>query len=559
MSKLAWAGLVLTGVLVASGCSDDKNALAEDMNDKTEAPATPQRALRITQAGRYQVSPFAFDAGAAEIVAYDPRLMRLYVVNSSARTVDVLDIADPDAITRIGQIDASAEGASANSVAVSGTTVAVAIEAETKTAPGKVVFYNASDFTKLGEATVGALPDMVTFTPNGRRVLVANEGEPADDYATDPEGSISVIDVSRGFQMPDVRSADFSAYNDQIEALRERGVRIFGPRASVAQDLELEYIAVADDGETAYVSLQENNAIATVDIENARVTAIHALGEKDFSLAGQGIDPSNSDGLDIRKVPVFGLYQPDTIAVFTDDDMRYLLTANEGDARDYDGFSEEADAKDVTLDSQVFPNAAALQEDSALGDLKITTTLGDADDDGDYEALYAYGARSFSIRRAADAALIYDSADDFEQITGQRYGDGFNADNTSNDGDDRSDNKGPEPEALATGVIDGRRYAFIGLERMSGFMAYDITAVDAPEFVTYINNRDLDVDPESGRAGDLGPESIVFISADDSPIDDQPLLAVGNEVSGSTTLYRLHLIPANDDNDSMHNGMADDG
>lgn len=558
MSKLAWAGLVLAGFLVVSGCSDDKNAVVKDTGDNTEAPETPQTALKITQAGRYQVSPFAFDEGAAEIVTYDPRLMRLYVVNSSARTVDVLDITDPDAITRIGQIDATAEGASANSVAVSDTTVAVAIEAETKTDPGAVVFYNASDFTKLGEATVGALPDMVTFTPDGQRVLVANEGEPSDDYATDPEGSVSVIDVSRGFQMPDVQTAGFSAYNDQVDALRERGVRIFGPGASVAQDLEPEYIAVADDGETAYVSLQENNAVAIVDIENAGITTINALGEKDFSQDGQGIDPSNNDGLHIRKVPVFGLYQPDTIAVFTDGDTRYLLTANEGDARDYDGFSEEADVKDVALDPQVFPNAAALQEDSALGDLKITTTLGDTDDDGDYEALYAYGARSFSIRRAADAGLVYDSADDFEQITGQRYGDGFNADNTGNDGDDRSDNKGPEPEALATGVIDGRRYAFIGLERMSGFMVYDITAVEAPSFVTYINNRDLDVDPESGQAGDLGPESIVFISADDSPIDDQPLLAVGNEVSGSTTLYRLNLIAANDDNDSMQNGMAED-
>ncbi len=546
-NRLFWTGLLLAGVLVASGCSDDKNAAVEAVSDNTEAPATPDNELRITQAGRYQVSPFAFDQGAAEIVAYDPRLMRLYVVNSSARTVDVLDIADPDAIARIGQIDASAEGASANSVAVSGTTVAVAIEAETTTDPGKVVFYNASDFTKLGQATVGALPDMVTFTPDGQRVLVANEGEPSGDYATDPEGSVSVIDVSSGFQMPDVQTADFRAYDDQADALRERGGRLFGPRARVAQDLEPEYIAVADDARTAYVSLQENNAIATVDIETARVSAIHALGEKDFSQAGQGIDPSNSDGLDIRGVPVSGLYQPDTIAVFTDGDTRYLLTANEGDARDYDGFSEEADVKDVTLDPQVFPNAEALQEDSALGDLKITTTLGDADRDGDYESLHAFGARSFSIRRAADAGLVFDSADDFERITGQRYGDGFNADNTGNDGDDRSDNKGPEPEALATGVVEGRRYAFIGLERMSGFMVYDLSDVDTPVFVAYINNRDLSVAPESGQAGDLGPESIVFIDAEDSPIDDQPLLAVGNEVSGSTTLYRLRHAAADPD------------
>ena len=548
MDKMKWAGTALAGlVLLAAGCSSDDNVTPSAPADSMADEARPGATLSITRAGRYQVSPFAFDKGAAEILAYDARLSRLYVVNSSARTVDVLDIADPDNVTRIGQIDAIVEGASANSVAVSGTTVAVAIQADNKTAPGKVVFYNASDFSKLGEATVGALPDMVTFTPDGRHVLVANEGEPSDDYQTDPEGSVSVIDVSRGFQVPPVRTAGFTGYNDRAAALRARGVRIFGPNASVAQDLEPEYIAVADDSTTAYVSLQENNAIATLDVAAARMTEINPLGVKDFNRPGQGIDPSNSDGRNIRPVPVFGLYQPDTIAVFTANDTRYLLTANEGDSRDYDGFSEEADVKDIDLDPSAFPSAAALQQDSALGDLKITTTLGhtdnNTDEDDDYDALYAYGARSFSIRRANDARLIYDSGDDFEQVTGQRYGDGFNADNTSNDGDDRSDNKGPEPEALATGVIHGQRFVFIGLERMSGFMVYDISDIDAPRFVTYINNRDLGIDPASGRAGDLGPESIVFIGADDSPANDQALLAVGNEVSGSTTLYRLTLDP----------------
>lgn len=233
------------------------------------------------------------------------------------------------------------------------------------------------------------------------------------------------------------------------------------------------------------------------------------------------------------------MYQPDTIDVFEQNGTRYILAANEGDSRDYDGFSEEADVSDVTLDPTSFPNADSLQDDSALGDLKITTTLGDTDADGDYDKLYAYGARSFSIRRADDASLIYDSGDAFEQITGKRYGDGFNADNTSNDGDDRSDNKGPEPEALATGVLNGRRYAFIGFERIDGFSVYDISDAGEPQFIQYVNNRDLTVDPESGDTGDLAPESIVFISADESPSGKQALLAVGNEVSGSTTLYRL--------------------
>ncbi|MES1925102.1 choice-of-anchor I family protein [Salinisphaera sp. T31B1] len=550
-----WSACVAATVLcvVVAGCSDSDDRVAAGPGQADDIDGSPAAVtLAIRQAGRYQVDPFAFDAGAAEIVAHDARLNRLFVVNSSARTVDVLDISDVDNILKIGEIDATAEGASANSVAVAGTTVAVAIENADAQAPGHVVFYNSSDLSRLGEATVGALPDMVTFTPDGQRVLVANEGEPDDDYSRDPDGSISVIDVSGGFQTPSVTTIGFQAFNDRADALRAQGVRIFGPGASVAQDLEPEYIAVADDSTTAYVSLQENNAVAVIDLASSSVTAINPLGYKDHSVAGQGIDPSNEDGFNIRSVPVFGMYQPDTIAVFEADGTRYLLTANEGDARDYDGFSEEADVKDLALDPVSFGDAEALQADAALGDLKVTRMLGasgreSADGVEFYDGLYAFGARSFSIRRADSGALVYDSGDDFERITGARYGDGFNADNTDNDGDDRSDNKGPEPEALAYGRVGSRSYAFIGFERMSGFVVYNITEPAEPSFVAYINNRDLTIEPGSGDAGDLGPESIVFIDAEDSPDRAGALLAVGNEVSGSTTLYRLETVPATGD------------
>ena len=543
------AGLAVVGL---SGCTGDDNSSVETTQDE---PATT---LSVTQVGRYQVQASAgesflddiFDEGAAEIVTYDATSQRLYVVNSNAKTVDVLAIDSSGSLMRMGQIDATAEGDSANSVAVYEGTVAVAIEADDTQAPGKVVFYSGTGLEKLGEATVGALPDMVTFTPDGSRVLVANEGEPDDDYENDPEGSISVVDVTGGFNAPTVTTLGFEVFNDQADALRAKGVRIFGPNATAAQDFEPEYIAVAADGQHAYASLQENNAIAVIDLAAMQITDVLPLGYKDHSVAGQGIDPSNEDGLNIRTVPVMGMYQPDTIAAFEDGGTTYLLTANEGDSRDYDGFSEEADVKDLSLDPDAFANAAALQEDAQLGDLKVTTTLGrtgETDGEGEpiYDALYAFGARSFSIRRADTAELVYDSGDDFERITGKRYGDEFNNDNNENDGDSRSDNKGPEPEAIAYGVIDGRRYAFIGLERMGGFFVYDITDVDAPEYASYTNARDVsvDMDTENGAlmAGDLGPESIVFIDAEQSPVPGVPLLAVGNEVSGSTTLYRLDL------------------
>ncbi|ROO23919.1 choice-of-anchor I family protein [Salinisphaera orenii] len=534
------AGALVLAVCGLAACSDDDddNDVAPDDGDAAAAE------LSVTPAGRYQVDPFVFDEGAAEIVSYDAEQRRLYVVNSNARTVDVLDVSDPDNPMKIAAIDASAEGDSANSVAVAEGVVAVAIEADDAQANGKAVFYSSTDYSKLGEAEVGALPDMLTFTPDGSRVLVANEGEPSDDYDNDPEGSISVIDLGGGYQMPPVTTLDFRGFNDDAEALREAGVRIFGPGATPAQDFEPEYIAVSADGTRAWASLQENNAIAVIDLEALAITDVRPLGFKDHSVAGQGIDPSNSDGFDVRTVPVLGMYQPDTIAAFEQDGERYLLTANEGDARDYDAFSEEVDVKDLALDPDAFPDAEALQADEALGDLKVTSTLGatgveTAEGEPVYDTLYAYGARSFSIRRADSAELVYDSGDDFERITGERYGDAYNNDNTENDGDSRSDNKGPEPEAIAYGEIDNRAYAFIGLERMGGFLVYDISDVTAPAFVTYVNNRDLDADPEAGSAGDLGPESIVFIAAADSPEPGTPMLAVGNEISGSTTLYRL--------------------
>lgn len=201
---------------------------------------------------------------------------------------------------------------------------------------------------------------MVTFTSDGSHLLVANEGEP-NSYnqpdSVDPEGSISVIAVSglnptSSSLTRSVSTADFKSYNAQDAQLRNAGVRIFGPNASVAQDLEPEYITVSADSKTAYVTLQENNAIAIVDIASKTVTAIKPLGFKDHSLAGMGMDVSDEDGgtntnsgspaIKIGPVPVKGMYLPDAIASYTVGGQTYLITANEGDARaDWPGFNEE--------------------------------------------------------------------------------------------------------------------------------------------------------------------------------------------------------------------------
>lgn len=494
----------------------------------------PQVALGVL--GTYATG--IYDESAAEVVAHDPGTQRLFVVNGADETVDVLDAADPTAPVFLGVLELTG---APTSVAVSDGVVAVAVPADPESEPGSVAFFAAGSLAPLSVVEVGALPDMLTFTPDGEAVLVANEGQPAEDYSVDPEGSVSIVDVSggaEGLTQADVRTAGFGAYAPQD---LPEGVRIFGPETAttVAQNLEPEYIAVSRDSGTAWVALQENNALAVVDAAGAEVTEILALGTKDHALAGNGFDASDDDGvIDIRPHPVQGLYQPDAIAAYEVRGRTYLVTANEGDARAYEAFEEEARVADLVLDPTAFPDAAALQADTDLGRLTVTTTEGDPDGDGDYDALYSFGARSFSIVRE-DGEVVFDSGDALEQLTAEVLPDDFNADNEGNDTfDNRSDNKGPEPEGVALGRIGRRTYAFLALERVGGIAVYDVTRPRRPAFVDYLNNRDFAGDPEAGTAGDLGPEGVRFIPAGDSPTG-APLLAVANEVSGTTTLYTV--------------------
>lgn len=524
----------------------------------------------LTPIGRYSAG--AYNQSAAEIVAYDKHTQRLFVVNAQSARVDVLDISDPTTPTKLGEIDpAAADGAnfsggSANSVAVMNGIMAVAIEASPKTDNGIVAFYDARTLAFINSVGVGALPDMLTFTPDGSKVLVANEGEPNDAYDIDPEGSVSIIDISNGVADATVQHATFTAFNAQEATLKSAGVRIYGPGASVAQDLEPEYIAVSGDSTTAWVTLQENNAVAILDIASATFTDIKPLGWKDHSVVGNGLDPSDEDSIasgnsgapniQITTRPVRGMYQPDTIAAYIHNDQTYLVTANEGDARDYAGFSEEVRirAHCGTLDPQVFADAADLVTDAQLGRLRITSTpnggYNSKNGSNECEVLYSYGARSFTIWNA-DITLAYDSGDDFEQTTAALYPANFNASNTNNDLDSRSASKGPEPEGVAIGEVEGATYAFIGLERVGGVMVYDITDPAAVSYVAYANNRDFTIvpgtPPDAGTAstvpggsdaGDLGPEGLTFISAAASP-NGYPLLVVGNEISGTTTVFRV--------------------
>jgi hypothetical protein len=498
------------------------------------APAWAQE-LKFEKLSTYLTG--VFDRAAAEIVAYDKDTQRLFVVNGGAKGIDVLDASRPQSLSRASQILIPENyGSSPNSVAIRNGVIAVAVESDPKTDPGFAVFFDVQG-KLLGGVRVGAQPDMITFSPDGRKVLTANEGEPSDNYSVDPEGSVSIIYVSAGFsqlKQSTVRTATFTQFNTLTLA---PSIRVYSPGATAAQDFEPEYIAVSDDSKTAYVTIQEANAIAVIDLDTARVTRLMPLGFKDHSKAGAGLDASDRDNkIDIRNWPVLGLYQPDAIASFESGGKRYLVTANEGDTRGWTGFNEEARISTLNLDPTAFPNAAELKRDQNLGRLTVSKGTGDTDGDGDFDQLHVFGGRSFSIW-SEDGQLVFDSGDQIEKLMAERFPRYFNSDGGGGL-DTRSDNKGPEPEGLALATLRGRRYLFLGLERMSGVMVYDLTDPLKPVFVDYVHHRIFEGSPQAGSGGDHGPEGFIVIPADTDSESD-PMLAVANEVSGSTTLYRI--------------------
>lgn len=511
--------------------------------------AASPHAVSISPLGSYQTG--LFEQSAAEIVAHDAATQRLFVVNAASGMIDVLDVRNPAAPAFLFNV---ALGGTVNSVAAHKGLIAAAVENPVKTAPGRVVFLTAEGRT-LTDVEVGALPDMLTFTPDGTRVLVANEGEPDDTYTIDPEGSVSIIDLPAEISQlgpQHVRTARFTRFND---GTLDPAIRVFGPQGTVAQNLEPEYITVAKDGRTAWVALQEANAVAILDIAAGEFSAIQPLGFKDQMLPGNELDVSDRDGVRIGNWPVLGMFQPDAIASYEYRGRSFIITANEGDSRDWAGYSEVSRLRALSgsvplcADSPRLKTFLAdnpfgitslsqLRDNANLGRLNVTTATGRRADGSCYEDIYAFGARSFSIW-TADMKPVFDSGAAFERHIASVNPARFNANHTANDADARSDDKGPEPEALAVAKLFGRTYAFIGLERVGGVMIYDITNPYAPGFVQYFNYRDFTAAPGTAAALDLGPEGIHVIEAKNSPIPGVPLLVVANEVSGTTTLFRI--------------------
>lgn len=545
---------------------------------------------RMSQVGRYSSGgTVAAPSLVAEIVAYHAASKSLFV------TVDTA--AEPSSFARIDlsalpntalansttstnltaaprvNVAASVNGAGftaggVQSLDVSGNLLAIAVQSSPKTSLGVIAFYTLDSVgtaTFLKKVTVGSLPDGVAFSPDGKYLVVANEGELSNTFMTDgidPEGSISIIPITNGVPADTAITLGFGDFNVGGSRRSElpAGVRIGRPGATVAQDLEPEFVSISADSKTAFVTLQENNAVAVVDLANARISKIFALGYKDYSTKNRiaasdryagttsAAYSSPTQPAQLKNYPnLFGVYMPDGIATVTLNGKTYFLTANEGDDRgDFQTGSaaETARFSDLvaSLDPTAFPAATveALKTAQELGRLTLMAKdangkFGDTDGDGDYDRLYVLGGRSFSIWDAETGQQVFDSGDDVERIVYNNAADDtaksaalLKADQLLN----RLDNKGPEPESVVVGQIGSDTYAFIGLERASGILMYQITNPLKPKFVQYIRNTTDLTD------GDISPEGMKFIPAAQSP-NGAALLVVGHEVSGSVAVYQI--------------------
>ena len=505
------------------------------IQDEDRAVIAPAKNIELNHIASFDPNPTA--GSTTEIVVHDAKSQRLFMTSAIQDRMDIADFSDPKNIKLIKSIDMTPYGG-ITSVAVKNDVVAVASPNANEQLDGQVVFFSTNgDY--ISKVTVGALPDMITFTPDGKKVLTANEGQPSLDYTVDPEGSVSIIDISAGvaaLTQAQVKTIDFKSWNAMEADLKTKGVRKLYAKSTLSQDFEPEYITVAADNSKAWVTLQENNAIAELDLSNSTVKDIWAMGTKDMNAKGNGYDASDVSGsVLLANWPVQSFYIPDGMANYTVNNKTYLITANEGDEKEYTPLNERTTVSAVTLDATKFPQGDMLKETHALGRFRISNIQGDTDGDGDYDALYSVGSRSFSIWDPTNKSLVWDAGDQLEWITSKHPAVGriFNADNEGIALKGRSRAKGPEPEGVTVAEINGRSFAFVALERTGGVMVYDVTNPTAPVFEDYQNTRS-----NTALTGDLGPEGIQYISNANSPTG-KPYVIVANEISGTVAVFEV--------------------
>jgi 2',3'-cyclic-nucleotide 2'-phosphodiesterase (5'-nucleotidase family) len=496
---------------------------------------------------RYSAGLYDAEGGVTEIVAYSQFSQTAYVVNGRAGLISGLDLsaARVGSLANIGgaNIDVRAlvekDGfvyGDVTSIAVSpdGTTLAAAIQHAGYDQRGRAVAFTVNSDGSLkiaGSFETGVQPDMIVFADNDT-ILTADEGEPRMGYdgAVDPRGSITVIRLSAG----SAQIADFTSYDAKRSELVRAGV-VMKKGAAPSVDFEPEYIAVSNGN--AYVTLQENNAIAVLDIAAVAFTGVYSLGVQDHARVAIDLDNSadNDGGAYSPRYydDTFGLRMPDGIAAYQASGKTYIITANEGDSRDWPGYLNEAEKRITATDGSETTKKVRFLSEDYEGQPGLA----------DGGANYLFGSRSFSVFEISGKGLtlVYDSGPDFEGLTAQFLPEYFNCSNDDAAKDSRSNKKGPEPESIAIGTVTGKTYAFVTLERIGGIMAYDVTKPTAISYAGYLNSRDYDTffnDNEDGIGFDDSAEGLAFIPAANSPTGSAILLAAF-EVSGNVAAYSL--------------------
>ena len=535
--------LIVCVSIISSGCSFIKSPIQPD----TE----PIAQIRLERIGVY-ISGAGFDEGGAEMAAYDSTNRKLFSTNGCTDAIDVIDITNPAIPVKVNSIrpsDHHRQAKVANSVACMNGIVVAAVENKEDGKNGFAMLYNTDgDFLQAIE--IGVLPDMVTISNNGEYAVITFEGEPyvaGNDTIMDPEGGVSIVDLQNGTARM-VRLTSFPLMN---------GESIRTPLADQLQnpyylDFEPEYVSTSKDGKTAYVGLQENNAIAVVDISSAALKGLYGLGFKNHNKKKSGLDANKEDETaKIETAPFKALFMPDSIAAYTAADGKtYILTANGGDGRELENssggviYTDLGEVDDLTtgdLSPGYDINLKSYPGKEFLKDMGVN-------EKGKYRQLYVCGTRSFAIYDGEKITRVFDSGDRFEQYIDRNYPTVFNAGEDNLKLDDRSDDAGPDPERIASGVVDKRNYAFIGLEQFGGVMVYDVTVPAKAQFVTYITGRTLQAkvnkdkeydDTSYENTGDIAPEGLLFIPSKESP-NGTPLLLVSNYGSGILEIYGIY-------------------
>ncbi|MDI4644177.1 choice-of-anchor I family protein [Cohnella hashimotonis] len=497
------------------------------------------------------------DGGVAEIVKYNKDNGRFYLVDGAGNppTLKIVALGDGTSpklvetvrVNELAEKDGFVYG-DLTSVDINTTAKRVAISVQEKDPmkAGKILVLDY-DGKLIREYEAGVQPDMIKSTADGRYILTADEGEPRTK-GLDPEGSVTIVDTSTN-TVKHAKFDDPTVIGDGVQ-IRGAGdattgqITSSGSKADAVRDLEPEYIALSIDEKTAYVSLQENNAVAAIDVASGKVLWVKGLGLKDLNDPSNKLDLVKDGRIQLENVPFYGVYMPDGIASFRVGNKTYLVTGNEGDATEWDGRINSSSVK--KMKSSLTPGSAAaefIKNTTRYDSVEVMSDMGT-------DSLYMYGGRSISIRDADTLGLVWDSGSDFERVTAQRLPEHFNASHSSSKAgvDERSAKKGPEPEDVKTGVVGTHTLAFAGFERIGGVITYDVTKPESPQFLNYVNTRDFSAG--KGENVDSGPEGLEFIQASDSPTG-YPLLLVANEVGGTVSVLQLKVSKVSLDRSSL--------